>query len=179
MLYGLQDISSPTEDWTQARGSETLSPNHWTTRKFPPNNIFDKITEAKHSINAEKCTNHKCYKVNTHVWPAHIWRKTTVPGLLRSTGVTLTSLSSLLTEHVHLPFLNFVSMISCSIRFPDGASGKEPACQCRRYKRHEFDPWVGKSPWRRAWQPTPVFLPRESHGQSSWGHKELGTTKVT
>ena len=179
MLYGLQDINSLTEDWTQARGSETLSPNHWTTRKFPPNNIFDKITEAKHSINAEKCTNHKCYKVNTHVWPARIWRKTTVPGLLRSTGVTLTSLSSLLMEYVRLPFLNFISMISCSIHFPDGASGKEPACQCKRYKRHEFDPWVGKSPWRRAWQPTPVFLPRESHGQNSWRHEELGTTKVT
>ena len=42
-----------------------------------------------------------------------------------------------------------------------------------------LDPWVGKIPWRRAWQPTPVFLPGESHGQRSlvgyspWGHKEL------
>ena len=43
--------------------------------------------------------------------------------------------------------------------------GKEPACQCRRHKRQVFDPWVGKIPWRRAWQPTLVFLPRESHGQ--------------
>ena len=34
--------------------------------------------------------------------------------------------------------------------FPGGASGKEPACQCRRHKRHEFDPWVRKIPWRRA-----------------------------
>ena len=32
-----------------------------------------------------------------------------------------------------------------------GASGKEPAHQCKRRKRHEFDPWVGKIPWRRAW----------------------------
>ena len=46
--------------------------------------------------------------------------------------------------------------------FPGGTSGKEPACQCRRHKRHRFDPWVGKIPWRRAWQPTPVFLPEES-----------------
>ena len=51
--------------------------------------------------------------------------------------------------------------------FPGGASGKEPACQCRRCKRLMFDPWVGKMPWRRAWQPTPVFLPGESHGQRS------------
>ena len=40
--------------------------------------------------------------------------------------------------------------------FPDGASGKESACQSRRYR---FDSWVGKIPWRRKWQPAPVFLP--------------------
>ena len=44
-------------------------------------------------------------------------------------------------------------------------SGKEPACQCRRRKRCEFDPWVGKIPWRRKWQPIPVFLPGKSHAQ--------------
>ena len=48
--------------------------------------------------------------------------------------------------------------------------------------RPGFDPWVGKIPWRRAWQPTPVFLPGESHGQRSLvgysprGHKESDTT---
>ena len=52
--------------------------------------------------------------------------------------------------------------------------GKEPAC---RYRRLGFHPWVEKIPWRRKWQPTPVFLPRESHGQGSlvgyspWGCK--------
>ena len=51
--------------------------------------------------------------------------------------------------------------------FPGGARGKEPACQCRRHKRYGFDPWVGKISWRRAWQPTPVFLPEVSHGQRS------------
>ena len=45
--------------------------------------------------------------------------------------------------------------------FPDGTSGKEPACQCRRHRRCGFDPWVGKIPWRRAWQPTPALLPGE------------------
>ena len=43
-------------------------------------------------------------------------------------------------------------------------AGKEPACQCRRGR---FDPWVRKSPWRRKWQPTPVFLPGESHEERS------------
>ena len=46
-------------------------------------------------------------------------------------------------------------------------SSKEPACQGRRHKRCGFDPWVGKIPWRRAWKPTLVFLPGESHGQRS------------
>ena len=32
----------------------------------------------------------------------------------------------------------------------------------------QFGPWVGRIPWRRAWQPTPVFLPGESHGQRAW-----------
>ena len=46
--------------------------------------------------------------------------------------------------------------------FPGGTSGKEPPCQCRRLKRHGFNPWIEKIPWRRAWQPTSVFLPGES-----------------
>ena len=36
--------------------------------------------------------------------------------------------------------------------FPGGTSGKEPTCQCRSHKGREFSPWVGKIPWRRAWQ---------------------------
>ena len=42
-----------------------------------------------------------------------------------------------------------------------------------------LDPWVGKIPWRRKWQPTLVFLPEEFHGQrySPWGRKELDTTE--
>ena len=39
--------------------------------------------------------------------------------------------------------------------------GKESACECRR---HRFNPWIRKTLWRE-WQPTPVFLPRKSHGQ--------------
>ena len=42
-------------------------------------------------------------------------------------------------------------------------SSKEPICQRRRRKRHGFDPWVGKIPWRRKWYPTPVFLPGKFH----------------
>ena len=48
--------------------------------------------------------------------------------------------------------------------FPGGTSGKESTCQCRRHKRCGFSPWVGKIPWKKAQQPTSVFLPGESHG---------------
>ena len=49
-----------------------------------------------------------------------------------------------------------------------GASDKEPTYQRKRLKRCRFDPWVQKLPWRRAWQPSPVFLPGESQGQRIW-----------
>ena len=58
-----------------------------------------------------------------------------------------------------------------------------PACQCRLCRRLGFDPWVGKMPWKRKWQPAPVFLPGKSHGQrrlagySPWGWKESDTTE--
>ena len=50
---------------------------------------------------------------------------------------------------------------------PQWLSGKESAYECMRYRTHKFDPWVGKIPWRRKWQPTPVFLPGKSHEQRS------------
>ena len=50
--------------------------------------------------------------------------------------------------------------------FP-GNCGKESTCQCKKHRRRGFFPWVGKIPWRRKWQPTPVFLPGKSHGQRS------------
>ena len=59
-------------------------------------------------------------------------------------------------------------------------SGKESACQCRR---PGFVPWVRKIPRRRKWQPIPVFLPGQYHGQrclesyTSWDCKELVTTE--
>ena len=69
--------------------------------------------------------------------------------------------------------------------FPGGTSGKEPARQCRRHKRRWFDSWVRKIPWRRAWQPTPVFLPGKSKGQrnlvgySPWGCKDSDAIEET
>ena len=61
----------------------------------------------------------------------------------------------------------------------------EFTCQCQRCKRHSFGPWVRKIPWRRKWQPSPVFLPGKFHGQRSlvdyspWGCKESDMSECT
>ena len=60
-----------------------------------------------------------------------------------------------------------------------------PPANAGNLRKHEFDPWVRKISWRRAWQPTPIFLPGKSHGQRSlagynpYGGAELHMTKVT
>ena len=64
---------------------------------------------------------------------------------------------------------------------PTWNSGKESTCQ---HRRHRFTCWGGKSPWRRAWQPTPASLPGKSRGQRSlagcspWGRKQMYTTDM-
>ena len=62
----------------------------------------------------------------------------------------------------------------CCWGFPGGISGKEPASQCRRSKRCWFDLWVGKILWRRACQPTPVFLP----GKILWTEQPGGLQSI-
>ena len=62
-------------------------------------------------------------------------------------------------------------------------NGKESACQCRKHKRHGFNPWVREIPWSGKRQPIPMFLPGKFHGQRSlagyspWGRKESDTAK--
>ena len=81
------------------------------------------------------------------------------------------------------PGHGLIGFIQCLPQLPRWLSGKESACPCRSHRRCGFDPWVRKIPWRRKWQPTPVFLPGESHGQRSqvgyspWGSKELDMTE--
>ena len=66
--------------------------------------------------------------------------------------------------------------------FPGGTTGKESPYRCIRCG---FNIWVGKIPWRRAWQLASVFLPGKFYGQRSllgyslWGHKEVDTTEHT
>ena len=68
---------------------------------------------------------------------------------------------------------------------PRCCSGKESTSPCRRLRCVGSVPWVGKIPWRRKWQPIPVFLPGKSQGQrnlvgySPWGRTELDTAEPT
>ena len=66
--------------------------------------------------------------------------------------------SSLLFPHLHVGLPRWLS---------GKKKKKRSTCQCRKCKRHEFNPWVRKIPWGRKWQPTPMFLPGKSHGQRS------------
>ena len=79
-------------------------------------------------------------------------------------------------------FLNF--FINVFLKWLSGLKKKKKStCQYRRCWRCKFDPRVGKTHWRRKWQPTPVLLPKKSHGKrnlvdySPWGHKELDTAE--
>ena len=83
---------------------------------------------------------------------------------------------------------SIVPFSSCLQSFPASASAsgnkKKSTCQCRRFKRWGFNPWVGKVPLSRKWQPTPVFLCGVTHGwrslagYSPWSCKESDTTEL-
>ena len=63
--------------------------------------------------------------------------------------------------------------------FPDVTSGKEPACQCKRCKIRRFNPWAGKTPWRRAWQPTLVScLENPMDREVWWAVQPIGSQRV-
>ena len=86
-------------------------------------------------------------------------------------------------DHYHLPInrllLNPSNGTTCLAAqgFPGAARGKEPACQCSICKRCGLDPWVGKIPWRRAWQPTPVGCLENPMDRGAWQAIAPGVTK--
>ena len=63
-----------------------------------------------------------------------------------------------------LAILLYIIFSGCSPRW---CNGKESTCQYRKHKRCGFDLWVGKIPWSRKWQPTPIFFPGKFHGRRS------------
>ena len=66
---------------------------------------------------------------------------------------------------VGFPQVTNLVCVSTFYGLPRWRSGSESACQCQSLQRHGFDPWVGKIPWSRKRQPTPVLLPGQFHGQ--------------
>ena len=72
-----------------------------------------------------------------------------------------------------MKLLCILLVCTCHYGLPWWLRGKQSACQCRC----GFEPWGRKIPWRRKWQPTPVFLSEKSHGQGSladyspWSHR--------
>ena len=60
-----------------------------------------------------------------------------------------------------------------------GGSGKNPPVNAGDVRDERFDLWIRKIPWRRKWQPTPVFLPGKFHGQKSFtGYSPWGLQRV-
>ena len=90
-----------------------------------------------------------------------------------------------LLDRSHSDWREMVPHILVSRGFPGGSSGKETTCHAGDVTDLGLLPGLGRFPWRRAWQPTPVFFPGESHeqrslaGYSPWGRTELNTTEVT
>ena len=88
-------------------------------------------------------------------------------------------------ETRHFTFGEILTCCKCFSHLQASQVALESAWQCRRGQRWGFKPWVWKIPWRRKWQPTPVFLPGESQGQRSLvgysprGHKELDSSAHT
>ena len=103
-------------------------------------------------------------------------------GLLSNRSVALGNSSEYcITKDVEL--INIWIRVWSKIGLPWWLSCKELTCLEGRHGRHKFNPWVRKIPWRRKWQPIPLFLPGKSHGwrrlvgYSPWGHKESDMTE--
>ena len=92
-------------------------------------------------------------------------------------------ISSLLGPGVKAADLDHILHSFIQSGLPRWCSGKESTCQCRSHRGCEFNSWVGKIPWRRKWQPTPVLFTGKFHGQESlagyspWGCRESGMTE--
>ena len=87
-----------------------------------------------------------------------------------------------IVQALYFLWQHFINLCILRTGLPWWPGGEESACQCKRCR---FDPWLRKSPWRRKWQPTPVFLPGKSYGQrilesySPWGCKRVGHNLAT
>ena len=126
--------------------------------------VFSSFWEVKQKLTISLSFSTSRYLVTQEKWSICLWRCSLK--LYYSNPQTGSSASLLRASQVALVVKNLLASAG-------------------RRMRHRFDPWVGRIPWRRVQQPTPVFLPGESHGQRSlvaycpWGRKESATTEVT
>ena len=156
MLRGVQDLSGP--------GMKPVSPA--LQGGFPGKPMF--------SMSVSLFLFHK-YIYFYHCFPY-------IPHIndILSFWVWFTSLNMIIPRHIHVAamtlFHSFLQLSNIPLLASLWLSGKEPHCQCRRYR---FYPWVRKIPWKRRRQLTPVFLPEKSHGQKSlesyspWGQRRV------
>ena len=79
--------------------------------------------------------------------------------------------------YMRLKEIRFLWLATMGYGLPRWHGGKESACLCRRCRRCEFYPWVGRIPLRRAWQPTPAFFLEKPMDRGAWGAAVLGVTK--
>ena len=94
-----------------------------------------------------------------------------VTDLLESRTLTPSSVEICFFVYLFIPLIFIVYLQRVGL--PVGASGKEPICQRRRCKRHEFDPWVGKMPW----QPSSILVWRILWTEEAGGLQSLGLQK--
>ena len=177
--FGLKQIGrwNATGAWCQNCNQSSL--NSVTSRLHPGDLLYNQWTKLGHA--GTVCTKEEecvcgCMRARTKC-RSHKY-------IYKSDCCSYWLLPAFWWPAVHTAILcQLFSFRCCTGGFPGGSSNKESTCQCRRRKRHGFNRWVGKSPWRRKWQPTPVSLPGKSHGQRSltgyslWGRKESDTTK--
>ena len=115
-----------------------------------------------------KTLNHhilSCVFVSHHPWGGNLSRRRQLSIL--STAILIHIWCTVVT-HIWVDWLAAIicMCVYMNMGFPGGSVVKN-RLQCTSHRSWGFDPWISKIPWRRAWQPTPVFSPRETHGQTS------------
>ena len=113
------------------------------------------------------------------------WKAPNVPAIYVNTALVVRASVKLSRDQDQTPVPLKLQNVMGNARFPSKSGVKNPAANAGDRKEATSNPEPGRFPRRRAWQPSPVFLPGESHGQRSlagyspWGHKQSDMTEVT
>ena len=105
------------------------------------------------------------------------WKEILPNSLQKECNLPGGALISVLWDSWQIAMIQICKIDIFGIRVSQVVQQSRIRLQCWSQKRCSFDSWVRKIPWKRAWQPTPIFLPRESYGQRSlasyspWGHR--------